>query len=108
MKNGDKVKYAYGLEFIFIGNNPFKSGDAYCVNPTTNKIDSLPIERLKISEPKEEAVSVEEAIQAIKELIQVKEWKEEHGKDAKYMQAKPTAWTNIRELVLRYESLKQK
>jgi hypothetical protein len=55
-QNGDKVKYAYGLTFIFVGLDPFDNNYAYCVNIDTvyqtqpelkhKIVDRLPLERL--------------------------------------------------------------
>lgn len=60
-KNGDKVKYCYGLTFIFIGDNPNNENEAYCIHPTAvdknsdfninnniKRIDSLLIEKLTL------------------------------------------------------------
>jgi hypothetical protein len=33
-KNGDKVKYSYGLIFTFIGLDPDDNTHAYCLHPT--------------------------------------------------------------------------
>ena len=35
-----------------------------------------------------------ELLEALQELIQVKEWKDAHGKDAMYLKAQPMAWNN--------------
>ena len=55
-KNGDKVKYAYGLTFVFVGLDPFDNTHAYCVHPTAicqdqpqlkyKRVDKLPIDKL--------------------------------------------------------------
>ena len=55
-QNGDKVKYAYGLTFIFVGLDPFDNNYAYCVNINTvyqtqpelkhKIVDRLPLDRL--------------------------------------------------------------
>lgn len=45
MNNGDKVKYRMGLTFTYIGKNPIKSGDSFCIHPN-GSIDSLPTEDL--------------------------------------------------------------
>lgn len=44
--NGDKVKYAYGLTFIFIGLDPLDNTWAYCLHPN-KKLCKLPLDRLK-------------------------------------------------------------
>jgi hypothetical protein len=54
--NGDKVKYAYGLTFIFIGLDPLDNTQAYCLHPTAicqeqpnlkyKRVDKLPLDRL--------------------------------------------------------------
>ena len=54
--NGDKVKYAYGLTFIFVGLDPLDKTQAYCLHPTAicqdqpnlkyKKVDKLPLDRL--------------------------------------------------------------
>ena len=54
--NGDKVKYAYGLTFIFIGLDPLDNTKAYCLHPTAicqdqpslkyKRVDKLPLDRL--------------------------------------------------------------
>ena len=57
-KNGDKVKYSYGLIFTFIGLDPDDNTHAYCLHPTaTYKIcessidykvvNRLPLDKLK-------------------------------------------------------------
>ncbi|MGB0896850.1 MAG: hypothetical protein ACPGRW_05980 [Flavobacteriaceae bacterium] len=55
-KNGDKVKYAYGLTFVFVGLDPFDNTSAYCIHPTAicqdqpnlkyKRVDKLPLDRL--------------------------------------------------------------
>ena len=55
-KNGDKVKYAHGLTFVFIGLDPFDKNYAYCLHPTAicktqpelkyKRVDRLLVERL--------------------------------------------------------------
>jgi len=58
-KNGDRVKYAGGLTFIFIGLNPTNNNEAYCIHPSATyqpypnsreykQISLLPINRLKL------------------------------------------------------------
>jgi len=44
--NGDKVKYAYGLTFTFIGLDPTNKNNGYFIHPTTNKTDLLPMDRI--------------------------------------------------------------
>ena len=54
--NGDKVKYAYGLTFIFVGLDPLDNTQAYCLHPTAicqdqpnlkyKRVDKLPLDRL--------------------------------------------------------------
>ncbi len=54
--NGDKVKYAYGLTFIFVGLDPLDKTQAYCLHPTAicqdqpnlkyKRVDKLPLDRL--------------------------------------------------------------
>jgi hypothetical protein len=56
MKNGDKVKYSYGLTMIYVGVNPLRDGESIVIN--TNSvckqqpnlklplIESLPTDRL--------------------------------------------------------------
>lgn len=56
-KNGDKVKYANGLTFVFVGLDPFDNTKAYCIHPTAicqdqpnlkyKRVDKLPLDRLK-------------------------------------------------------------
>lgn len=33
-------------------------------------------------------------LEALQELLQVKEWKDKHGKDEHYLKAQPSAWSN--------------
>ena len=40
-----------------------------------------------------------ELLQALHELIQVKEWKDKYGKDEHYLKAQPTAWNNAKEVL---------
>lgn len=35
-----------------------------------------------------------ELLEALQELLQVKEWKDKYGKDAQYLKAQPIAWKN--------------
>jgi len=43
--------------------------------------------------------SAPELLNALYELIQVKEWKEKYGKDEHYLKAQPTAWKNAQEVI---------
>lgn len=36
-------------------------------------------------------------VKALEELVQLKEWKDKHGKDEHYLNAQPTAWNNAKE-----------
>ena len=55
-KNGDKVKYAYGLTFVFVGLDPFDKERAYCIHPSAicqdqpalgyKRVDKLLLNRL--------------------------------------------------------------
>lgn len=51
-KNGDKVRYAGGLLFTFVGINPNNTSEAFCTHLNYKKdktlITSLPINRLKL------------------------------------------------------------
>jgi len=40
-----------------------------------------------------------EAIEVLEELVQVKEWKDEYGKDAQYLKAQPIAWKNAQSVL---------
>ena len=40
-----------------------------------------------------------ELLQALHELIQVKEWKDKYGKDEHYLKAQPTAWNSAKEVL---------
>lgn len=42
---------------------------------------------------------LKEAGEALHELIQVKDWKDEYGKDEQYQKAMPIAWQNAREVL---------
>lgn len=57
---------------------------------TTNKCGLLPSELLE---------RYNEAIESLKELMQVKEWKDEYGKDAQYLKAQPMAWSNAQSVL---------
>ena len=41
------------------------------------------------------------------ELVHVKQWKDEHGKDEKYLSAQPIAWKNADEMVAKYDAIIQ-
>lgn len=43
---------------------------------------------------------------ALRELVQVKEWKDKHGKDEHYCKAQPIAWSNAQQTLTEYEKLK--
>lgn len=36
-------------------------------------------------------------VKALEELVQLKEWKDKHGKDEHFLNAHPTAWNNAKE-----------
>lgn len=38
-------------------------------------------------------------LEALEELIQVKEWKDKYGKDAQYLKAQPIAWENAKKVL---------
>lgn len=40
--------------------------------------------------------SAPDLLEALEELIQVKEWKDKYGKDAQYLKAQPIAWENAK------------
>lgn len=40
-----------------------------------------------------------ELLEALQELIQVKDWKDIYGKDAQYLKAQPVAWNNAIEAI---------
>ncbi len=50
-KNGDKVRYAGGLVFTFIGINPSNTREAFCITKGYNRnkdiLSSLPINKLR-------------------------------------------------------------
>lgn len=58
MKNGDKVIYAGGLTFVFIGLDPNDNNYSYCLHPSAicqdqtelnwPRVDRLPTKRLTI------------------------------------------------------------
>jgi len=55
-KNGDKVKYEYGLTFTYVGLDPFDSEHGYFIHPsavnmidnhnTEQRIDRLPMDKI--------------------------------------------------------------
>lgn len=47
----------------------------------------------------EQDKEITELKEAISELIQVKDWKDKHGKDEHYLKAMPIAWENVRKLI---------
>ena len=47
-KNGDKVKYSYGLTFTFIGVNPLNNKEAYCLHPTALCQDQPELNRSRV------------------------------------------------------------
>ena len=40
-----------------------------------------------------------ELLQALQELLQVKEWKDKYGKDEQYLKAQPVAWSNAQKVL---------
>lgn len=47
----------------------------------------------------EQGKEIEELKEALSELIQVKDWKDKHGKDEHYLKAISIAWENVRKLI---------
>jgi len=47
-QNGDKVKYAGGLVFTFIGYHPEDRSRSFCIDLTSKKVVLLDSNRLKI------------------------------------------------------------
>ncbi len=44
-------------------------------------------------------IASKDLLEALQELIQVKEWKEKYGKDEQYLKAQPTAWSNAQKAI---------
>lgn len=55
--------------------------------------------RMAAEEKESDSARIEKLEEGIKEMIQVKDWKDKHGKDEIYLIAKPKAWNQLRELV---------
>jgi len=53
---------------------------------------SLPIDNVRVST----------AMECLTDLVQVKEWKETHGKDEHYKKARVIAWRNAKNLIKEY------
>ena len=57
-KTGDKVKYRFGLTFIYLSLNPLVEGRSCCIHPTATcqnqpnlglkRVDSIPTEDLTL------------------------------------------------------------
>lgn len=45
--------------------------------------------------------SNEELVEALEQLVQLKDWKDKHGKDEHYERSQPVAWGNARKALLK-------
>ena len=75
----------------------------YAHQQTADKDKQLQVQQSHIDDQDqlifEQDKEITELKEAISELIQVKDWKDKHGKDEHYLKAMPIAWENVRKLI---------